>query len=325
MLALISVILYALVFILISYLFGIGANALSSTPSLILFHLWTNGSVILFGELIRYRLIKGTNSSNSVIVILLITIVLAYGRVNDLRTIIHSEHADMRVFIFASVFLAITLSIVASYFAIEGSFFSIFIISFVYAVAPAAMPVLPQVEPIPWSLTSCFLLFISATLYYIFMNEKSRAQRMREKRMAKYRKKSFIAHALTLACIGLVIAFFSQAFRFYPAVVLTGSMTGTIDRGSIVFMEKIPQREVFLRVGEGEIIHFYHGRMEFVHRVVGFRYDANGEREYITQGDANEIVDPFQVRQEDVIGIVHTFLPYAGYPYILFYAITSGF
>jgi len=325
MLALLFIIFYALVFILISYLFGIGANAISDSPSLVLFNLWVNGSIVLFGELIRFRLIKAAGSSMRVITVFLVTIALAYGRLNDLRTVIHSEHAEVRVFIFASMFLAVTLSFVASYIAIEGSFFSTFIISFVYAVTPSAMPVLPQVEQMAWALISCFLLFISAILYHLFMNEKSQAQRMREKRLAKYRKKSPIAHVLTFACIGLIIAFFSQAFKYYPAVILTGSMTGTIDRGSIVFMEKIPQRDVFLRVGEGEIIHFYHGRMEFVHRVVGVRYNVNGEREFITQGDDNEIVDPFQVRQEDVLGIVHTFIPYVGYPYIVFHAIVSGF
>ena len=131
---------------------------------------------------------------------------------------------------------------------------------------------------------------------------------------------------LTSVLISLIVAFFNGVFPLYPVVVLTSSMSGTFERGSLVFNEKIPAGEAFVRVGEGEVIHFVcRGRVEYVHRVIDFRHDIDGERQYITRGDASELTDPHPVQQDSVLGIVRASLPFFGYPYIFFQAIFRAF
>ena len=316
--AIISAILYGLVFILISYMFGIGVNVMAANPRIILWNFWQWGSVVFFGEMIRYKLIKSSKNRYRGTTVLILTLVLAYAQLNDLRSIIHMEIASPSI-IFSSIFPAIVISAITSYYAIEGGLISVLLIRGVYTLVPWVSPVLPQVERITWALIVSFLAFFSFLLLHYAVGDKK--SRLRAKRRARVEKKPLRYHAFYLIVIGVLMAFFMRLLPYYPVVVLSESMTGTLNRGSLVFVERVPTGEAYTRVGEGEIIHFNHGGLDFVHRVIEFRHDSDGVREYITKGDANEIADPFPVAQGDVYGIARFYLPFIGYPVVLIHGI----
>ena len=240
---------------------------------------------------------------------------------NALRLLVYADASVSTVF-FETVFTSLIISIVASYIAVNGSLLSVILVSFVYSMTLYFVPIVPNLRPLVWVLITSSLLLITAIIYNFIINEKSRETKTQAKRVVKYAKKPILGYLLSIVLICVLVAFFNRVFPVYPVVILTSSMSGTFERGSLVFNEKVPSGEAFSNVSEGDVIHFIcRGRVEYVHRVVSFKNDTSGERQYITRGDASELADPFPVQQDSVLGIARASLPFFGYPYIFFHAI----
>lgn len=120
----------------------------------------------------------------------------------------------------------------------------------------------------------------------------------------------------------LLVAFAFGAVLLVPTalgmhhyVILTGSMTGTYDRGSIVFDRPVPTAD--LRVGDvityspppGQTAH-----SQVTHRIHSIAHARDGLRVYKTKGDNNVVQDPwtFQLPQPTQDKVVFS-LPYAGF------------
>jgi|GEM_PF-605386 len=82
---------------------------------------------------------------------------------------------------------------------------------------------------------------------------------------------------------------------FHRYVILTGSMTGTYDRGSIVFDRPTPVSE--LKVGEPITYsppRGYTSQQRITHRIWWIGRGAGGERVFMTKGDANKKPDAWK-------------------------------
>ncbi|MCL2426109.1 MAG: signal peptidase I [Oscillospiraceae bacterium] len=311
-------ILVAVLFV-ISLLFGANTNVMAANMQSIITNLWERGSIVILGAYIRYKLIKRSNNSELNAVLIIVTISIAFGQMHAIRMLIDGDAVFLDIF-FNTIFTQLVISAVASYFAIKGNFISVLLISFVYIMLPYLSPILPYTTPLIFFLIVSGLAFLTAVIYRHTINDKKRIIKKREKRYEKYfKKRPIISGVITASIIGVIIAFFIGMFPIYPIVVLTGSMAGTYERGSLVFIERVPENEAYIRVGEGYVIHFVsHNRVAYIHRVVEFRHNAYGERQYITKGDANESVDIRPVTQDNVLGIARASIPFFGYPYIFF-------
>jgi len=117
-----------------------------------------------------------------------------------------------------------------------------------------------------------------------------------------------IGAALALGLCVLVPALLG----FQRYVITSGSMTGTYDRGSLVFDRVVPTSA--LRVGD--VITFRPpGQAGLVtHRIVSVR-TVRGERVLRTKGDANRVADPWDpfVLRGDQQARVAFHIPYVGY------------
>jgi signal peptidase len=97
-------------------------------------------------------------------------------------------------------------------------------------------------------------------------------------------------------------------------VIVTGSMTGTYDTGSVVFTENVPVAD--LRVGD--VITYApppgESPTELVtHRIAEIK-TVNGEQVFRTKGDANTTVDPWKFQLEDTTQArVVSSVPYVGH------------
>ena len=316
-LALLFVLMFGFIMLLLSFMIGVGHNSMAVSWPVVMRNLWERGLIIILGDLIRYKLIKSANSKERHAIIFILTITLVYSQIHEIHRITQGHIAILEAF-FEIIFAPLVIGSVVSYFAIKGSFLLVTSVSFIYIMTPYLVPILPSISLAAFSLITSGLAFTSAMIYYYLIdNNKPYSIQLSSKRAAKYNKKSLINKILAILMIGSIIAFATGRFLIYPVVVLTDSMTGAFDRGSLVFVERLSPDEVFHRVDEGTVIHFVsHTGVEYIHRVVDYVYDDNGERQYITQGDAAYLVDPFPVPQSNVRGIVHTFLPYIGYPVV---------
>lgn len=116
---------------------------------------------------------------------------------------------------------------------------------------------------------------------------------------------------LTLAAILLIPA----ALGFQRYVIVSGSMTGTYDRGSIVYDKEVPVSD--LKVGDTITYAPPAGASPeklVTHRIVWIGRNKGGEEAFRTKGDANETADPwtFTLDKPDQAKVAFS-VPYVGF------------
>jgi signal peptidase I len=120
-----------------------------------------------------------------------------------------------------------------------------------------------------------------------------------------------------MACVAIMLVPAALGFQRY--VILTGSMTGTYDRGSIVYDRPVPVSD--LKVGDPITYSpppgFTH-QARVTHRIWSIHLGPDGERIFKTKGDANRHPDVWQftlnqATQERVVFHV----PEVGYLFLL--------
>lgn len=121
-----------------------------------------------------------------------------------------------------------------------------------------------------------------------------------------------IALGLCLALAALMLL--PALFGYQRYVITGGSMSGTIDRGSIVLDRAVPVAQ--LRVGD-VITYRPPGAVAghlVTHRIVWIGHRSDGQRLFRTQGDANRSADPWRfVLHSRTQARVEAAVPYAGY------------
>jgi signal peptidase len=140
--------------------------------------------------------------------------------------------------------------------------------------------------------------------------------RWEPKRPPKRRLGSALATALCAVCLGLAaLMLLPGLFGYQRYVITSGSMTGTYDRGSVVFDQVVPVSDLQV----GDVITYTpppgsgpSGRI--THRIVWIGSDQFGGRALRTKGDANEAVDPWTFTLHGATQARVSFhVPYVGY------------
>jgi signal peptidase len=122
--------------------------------------------------------------------------------------------------------------------------------------------------------------------------------------------------AATVLCLLLAATLLIPAALGYQRyVIVSGSMTGTYDRGSIVYDEEVPVDE--LKVGDSITYAPPPGSSpeELVtHRIAWIGQSRGGEEIFRTKGDANESADPwtFSLDKTEQAKVAFS-IPYVGY------------
>lgn len=123
---------------------------------------------------------------------------------------------------------------------------------------------------------------------------------------------------VAVALLGSSLFVVAGLFGLERYVIMTGSMTGTYDVGSIVFDKKTPADE--LKVGDAITYQppASAGVPHLVtHRITSIRHPKVGPAEFRTKGDANPQVDPWKFHLESSVQPRVAFsVPYAGYVFI---------
>lgn len=122
--------------------------------------------------------------------------------------------------------------------------------------------------------------------------------------------------AATVLCLALAATLLIPAALGYQRyVIVSGSMTGTYDRGSIVYDEEVPVSD--LNVGDSITYAPPPGASPeklVTHRIVWIGQNKSGEEIFRTKGDANEVADPwtFSLDKPDQAKVAFS-IPYVGY------------
>jgi signal peptidase len=115
-------------------------------------------------------------------------------------------------------------------------------------------------------------------------------------RRASVRRVGRIASGAAFAIAALVamLVLLPAAFGWQRYAIVSGSMTGTYDRGSLVVDDVVPVTQ--LKVGDVITYRPPAGDHLITHRIAWIGHDQQGRRLYRTKGDANQVADPWTFR-----------------------------
>ncbi len=100
--------------------------------------------------------------------------------------------------------------------------------------------------------------------------------------------------AFAIAALAALLVLLPAAFGWQRYAIVSGSMTGTYDRGSLVVDEVVPVAQ--LKVGDVITYRPPAGDHVITHRIAWIGHDQQGGRLYRTKGDANPVADPWTFR-----------------------------
>lgn len=110
-----------------------------------------------------------------------------------------------------------------------------------------------------------------------------------------------VANIYTLVMRAVTDELQPDFFGFSAAVVISGSMSGSIEVNDMVIIRERDSYAV------GDVITFQKGDNLITHRIIG-----EGEDGFITKGDANNAEDTEPVREDAVIGKIVLVIPRVG-------------
>ena len=121
--------------------------------------------------------------------------------------------------------------------------------------------------------------------------------------------------ALAVAALCALAVLLPALWGWQRYAIVSGSMSGTYDRGSLVFDEVVPVAD--LKVGDVITYQPPAGAGPdhlITHRISWIGRDPDGRRVYRTKGDANEAADPWTFRLDSPTQArVRVGVPYAGF------------
>ena len=280
---------YLTIFVIMGVLFGFAKNMMVTTIKRTFDNFLIYGSFVLLGEMLRYRLIKDVRINKSTIMTTLVTIVFIFLQINNF-----SVNAESFFSVIAPV---IILNVALSYIAVDGTLPALILLRGMFELIPVMLPVLPAVEIAVWSVVLQIYLSLVLIIYRMLMPKNERARR-------ELKKPFWRRHSGTLLIIAVFVAFNMGYFPLFPSIILTDSMAGALNRGSVAIVKKI-DKNTLENLTEGDIIQFKNERNIIVtHRIHEVHFDYLGEPYFTTKGDANERPDFHPVREQQILGVV---------------------
>ncbi len=149
------------------------------------------------------------------------------------------------------------------------------------------------------------LLIVLKVLYF------KRGRVENAKQVIKKMKFQKVVTVFLVIILFLIVYLVSGLGRFTMLAIGSGSMTGTFNKGDIVFIDKkvTPHKR-------GDIVAFKQSGVVIVHRIVGVL--KKGDKfYYITKGDANNGEDAWYLSDSDIVGNYMGKAMFLGWPTVL--------
>jgi len=263
---------------------SLGKNPLSFTPLYIFLNLLLVASTLAGMELSRAWLVRHSGRHT-----FLATgcIALLYGLLTLALSRLLGMKADLATMNFAAATLlpALAESLLATVLAFIAGARASLAYRAVLAVFWWFCPVIPDLT---WSLKGLIgVITPVAGLAVVWNFYHAKTQPSRIKRSSGGMPVGWILTAVT----GVAFIWFSVGiFPVHPVLILTGSMRPSIEPGDVAIIAKIPVKNI--RVGD--VIEYRHApKVNVVHRLIEID-DNQGQKLFITRGDANDAADePF--------------------------------
>lgn len=134
--------------------------------------------------------------------------------------------------------------------------------------------------------------------------------------MTRFLKWTAMIVCLAAAALSVAVLLLPAVLGLQRYIIVGGSMTGTIDKGSVVYSRLTP----VTALKKGDIITFVPpvDSEPVTHRIVSVDRSKSGELVFRTKGDANTTVDPWTITFPQPTMARYAFhIPLLGYPLAL--------
>ena len=246
-------------------------------------------------------------AEGSNLLIIITTIMFIFLDVTTLiPSIDYTSGINIFKFIALSIMPAISTSIVLSYLTMKVGYKPVIFYALITELYTFLLPIVPNSGEYITAVVNFTLPIVLWYKIYSFF-EKDRDEEVTR----KYNKKHVVS-LIGPAIITIILVYFTSGyFHYYAIAVASGSMKTKINKGDVVVVEKIDKHYDTLEIGD--VLAFYQGKRIYVHRLVDIAKTKN-QFYFYTKGDANNYVDNFVIKEEDIIGTVNFKIPYIGVP-----------
>lgn len=300
------VILYYLITYIIGYFSGFLKNGYSMTLKGILTNIFTQSIFIIIMETIRVSLAKKCKYFKiglviATIVFSAIEIVTKFslGQINS--------RIDILDTFFTIILPIISKNALLTYLAYMTSVGNNITYRLLMELPTYIVPIIPNLGDY---LSNTILTAIPMVLiYYLSRAYFSKKEKIKDSRRdLKKRKLAGVIGICLVFILSILVILVSGIGRYLALTIGSGSMTGTINKGDVVVLDKKDTK-----VSEGDIIAFRKEGIVLVHRVVDIQ-NIHGVRYYHTKGDFNKSEDNWLVEVKDIVGKYKFRLRFIGWP-----------
>lgn len=315
-----SIVVFTIAFTVIIY--GVGMIVgFSKTPYSLKFINIIKNLIPLFlwigiSEILRYNIIIKANKSK---LILLLTILLF--TLVDVSLVLHLYKLSKIEQILELSTVVIIPSIAKNYVLCDMSLKYGYESSMIYqALTNVWLYVLPFTPSYGPYLDSVFNFLQPLSVWFIInlIYQKEDMNDIRNKNIVY----KVVTGIFTLLII-LIVGLYSNLFRYWIAVIGSGSMSPTIEVGDAIIIDKSYRKHPeHLKVGE--ILVFKVHDTIYTHRIIDID-EVNGSYSITTKGDRKgQATDTWRVTNDDIVGIVKFKIPAVGKPSIWLNGIMEG-
>ena len=302
-------IIYLAAFYLLGLYFGYYEAPIKFSFWSIINYIIPTAVIIITSEIIRYIFIsqqdKFTRGVTVAVMILIDLIVYAgiydFTKLNDVVTV-------MGFVLFSSI----SCNLLYNYITVRFGYKGIILYRMLTVLYAYFIPIIPNVYIFFRSFfRMIYPYFIYLVLEYTY-SKTNFAIPYEDKKM------HVIGNFILLLLASVAIMLISCQFKYGLLVVGSGSMSGKLNKGDIVFFERYEKQEI----ETGDVIVFKKAGIQVVHRVVDVK-KVNNKFRYFTKGDANPTLDEEYVTEDEISGVLLFKIKYFGYPTIWVHDIFS--
>ena len=311
---LLTVLIFAIVYLLLGLFTGFGTNPYSSTIRGLFFNLYSTGIVVFCREYIRYKLINNVYDKDKNLIFVLIVIVFSIINfsIKDLFNI--NNFYFLFKLILYSLVPNVIKNILYTYFAKYVDYIPAFLYEIVFYIILWISPVLPNS---PWILESVlnivfpFILFLYCR-YYIQKKNRFHLSNM----VDQVNPTGLLPFGVFII---LAIWFALGVFPIKPVGIASASMYPYLKIGDLTLIKKCNANDI----ETGDIIQYKMNDYSVIHRVINID-QHDGEFIFTTKGDNNKSEDKLPVREDQLLGKVIFKIPYVALPTIWIHNLNSN-
>lgn len=211
---------------------------------------------------------------------------------------------EAAMFIGGTFLPAFFVNVLASYLAFWGGALPAVIYRGTLLASHWFLPLLPDLDWVTEALVGTFVPAFGLVLtHQLFIGESPGARR---KSSTEGSPMGWFASSV----ISVLIIWFSLGvFSYFPAAIISGSMSPQIEMGDVVIVKRGPAEAIVV----GDVIMYEEEQIRITHRVVEIGKGEKGGQLFWTKGDANKNRDLLPVLPEQVVGTVVQTIPKAGW------------